>query len=117
MKKLFILLLLSIPCLSSNANQGYEPLELSVNIIDQGPLKGSHKAPHRIPSIYIDGHTLFFPSNHSGYLIIISQDDEIIFYSSVLEGVTQFELPYYLNGEYDIQFYTENYIYSSFINL
>jgi len=86
--------------------------------IDNDPIGPGHsKSPMRIPDIYLDNYTLDLPSIHRQYIINLIQDGEVIYSSIIPEGMTEFELPGYLCGDYVIQFIQETYCFIGYIIL
>lgn len=79
-------------------------LNIDVEVIDEEPaISGPRKTIVRIPRIYQDGYKLTLSSFHPEYIINIVQDDEVVYSSVIPAGVTEFELPSYINGECVIQ--------------
>lgn len=104
MKKLFIMLL-CLSALSVNSTYAEEKkIDLSVEIVDETTYyPGRGKAPLRMPRIYQNRYKLTLSGSHPEYIINIVQDDEVVYSSVIPAGVTEFELPSYLNDECTIQ--------------
>ena len=80
-------------------------LNIEVGIIDDKPVSPGHsKTVVHMPRIYQDGYKFILSNSHPEYIINIVQDDEIVYSSVIPAGVTEFELPSYINGECIIQF-------------
>ena len=93
-------------------------INLGCQKIDNKPIgEGHSKAPMRMPIIYQDGYTLSLSTFHPEYIINIVQEDEVIYSDIILEGMTEFELPNYLSGNYQIQFISEDRSYYGQIDL
>lgn len=106
MKKLFIMLLWLSAWSVNSAYAEAVIIDLNVDVeyVDETPVyPGHNKAPIRIPRIYQDGYKLTLSSSHPEYIINIVQDDEVVYSSVIPAGVTEFELPSYLNDECTIQ--------------
>ena len=95
-----------------------EEIPLVASIIDDYPtMPGKGKSPLRVPSVYRDGYILTISASHPEYIINIVQDDEMVFTSVIPAGVTEFELPAYIEGECQIQFVCGRFSFIGFINL
>lgn len=118
MKK-FLLFLVCLSLLNSTfAFAEQEEIPLIGGWVDNTPsYPGKGKAPMRMPTIYIDGYTLSLSPSHPEYIIDILQDDEIVYSSVIPEGVVTFDLPQYLEGECIIQFVTERFCFTGYIEL
>lgn len=117
MKKLFVLLFCLFAWGASPIYAIGDPIDLGLQIIDDNPTNpGKGKAPMRMPRIYQDGYTLTLSSFHPEYIINIMQGDDIVFTSVIPAGVTEYELPAYLNGSYTIQFINGRYCFTGYIN-
>lgn len=60
------------------------------------------RAPMRVPSLYIEGHTLSFDEFYLGYTLQLVQDDQVVYTYQILT-MDDLELPDTLSGEYEIQ--------------
>lgn len=118
MKKYLLVLLClftlnEMPALARRIPIGLEPSKF-----DDTPISSGHsKAPRRMPVIYLDGYTLSLSSFHPEYIINIVQDDEVVYSSLIPKGVTEHDLPGYLEGEYLIQFVSESNCFTGYIIL
>ena len=86
-----------------------QKVDKTPNIPDKG------KDPRRMPVIYQDGYTLSLSPYHPEYIVNIVQDDVVIYSSLIPEGVTEYDLPSYLEGEYLIQFVSESNCFTGYI--
>ena len=66
------------------------------------------KAPMLIPSVYLNGYTLFVDDRLTGYTLELYQDDELAYQHVILYGECSIELPSSLSGEYTIRFINED---------
>ncbi len=66
------------------------------------------KAPMLIPSVYLNGYTLFVDDRLTGYTLELYQDDELAYQHFILDGECSIELPSSLSGEYTIRFINED---------
>lgn len=118
MKKLLILLLCMAAWNSTVSAEGKEFIELQISIIDEKPSRPTMgKVPLRVPTIYHDDHLFYLSASHPEYIINIVQDDEMVFTSVIPAGITEFELPAYIEGECQIQFVCGRFSFIGFINL
>lgn len=94
------------------------PIRIYVQDVDGKPsAPDRQKAPMRMPIIYLEGYTLSLSSFHPEYIINIVQDDVVVYSSLIPEGVTEYDLPSYLEGEYLIQFVSESNCFTGYIIL
>ena len=96
-----------------------EGIVLYVGIIDptkpDGPVK---RSPIRIPSVSIDGHTLYFNTPCDGCTLrLINEDGEVVYNMIIPENSSAISLPSFLFGEYEIQIVRDNYCFYGYINL
>lgn len=105
MKRLFIVstLLLSF-CLATFAdNTGKEPVILSAKTYGtESEHPEPPRAPIRVPSLYIEDHTLSFSSACVGYTLELIQDGETV-YSFSITDTDDLVLPDYLCGQFEIR--------------
>ena len=96
-----------------------EGIVLYVGIIDptkpDGPVK---RSPIRIPSVSIDGHTLYFNTPCDGCrLQLFNEDGKLQYVITIPENSESIELPSYLTGEYEIQIIRGRYCFYGYITL
>lgn len=60
------------------------------------------RAPMRVPSLYIEGHTLSFSSACVGYTLELVKDDEEV-YTYFIQTDDDLVLPSTLSGQYEIR--------------
>lgn len=93
-------------------------LNVEVEVIDEEPaITGPSKTVVHMPRIYQDGYILTLSSFHPEYLINIIQDDEVVYSSVISAGVTEFELPSYLDGEFIIKLVKGRFCFWGYISL
>ena len=114
MKKVFLLFTLIIL-----AVQGYSQTNLIPGMFGQklqfyvqwsGPIGGGHSIPRTPvcpPSVYMDGRTLYFESDHPAFTVVLVDTDGneacTLTVPSNQESVT---LPSDLTGDYELQLYS-----------
>ncbi len=69
------------------------------------PDDGGHsRLPVCVPTIYLDGHTLYFETSCDGCTLQLFDEDGNVVYSLVIPtGTTSLTLPATLTGDYEIQ--------------
>lgn len=117
MKKLFVFLFGAFIFSTSVSAQELVPLTLS--IIDDQPLShGYPKSPDETPTVYIDDYTLLFEANHSEYVLNIKDENNNLVYTTVVYSTqTQVVLPSNFSGDYVIELFTDNRLYTGLITL
>ncbi|MBE6256426.1 MAG: hypothetical protein E7103_00495 [Prevotella sp.] len=113
----FVLVMICILALGSgSAYAERSTVMFRAQKVDKTPsIPDKGKAPRRMPFLYQDGYTLIFSPHHPEYIIYIVQDDEVVYSSLVPDGVAEYELPYYLEGECMIQFVSESNCFTGYI--
>ena len=96
-----------------------EEIVLQVGIIDpteqNSPIK---RSPIRVPSVGIDGYTLYFNTPCDGCrLQLFNEDGEMQYTITIPEKSESIELPAYLTGEYEIQIIRGRYCFYGNITL
>ena len=101
-----------------------EQVELQVSIEDPTtPIGGPRKAPPcpsavQIPTVFLDGFTLYFDEPCNGCTLQLVDEDEEIVYSVVLpNGTTEWELPEFASGEYELQIIRGKYCFYGWIEV
>ena len=123
MRKIFVLitcLVLMHGHIMATEKDAFERIMLGVSVMDVNDtpiIPGKGKAPVRIPRIYKNGHLLLLSSSHPEYLLNIVQNDVVVFSSIIPEGVTEFEIPTLLEGEFTIRFVSRRYCVTGIIIL
>lgn len=120
MRKLFLISAffwaLSVPVLSQGV---LSPINLEVGLIDPTPSQGGqHKVPVQVPSVSLDGHTLYFFTPCDGCTLNLVDENDVVVYTLVIPaGTTSLALPSDLSGEYELQIIRGNYCFWGTITL
>ena len=86
-----------------------QPIDLEVGYFDPLPtIPGHGKSPIQPPSIWQEGHELYFDCNHSEYSVSIISNGVIVYSTVVPSTTTSIELPLWLSGQYEIQLYNDS---------
>lgn len=123
MKKVFLILLLSNSVLAYAHNLSYGSLPISLQVERVKPTSGVGgypRTPVAVPSVEQEGHTFYF--NNVGYdltMVLLDEDGEEAYTTSVPVGTTTVELPSTLSGSYELQLYPIDsaYYFNADINL
>ena len=96
-----------------------EEIDLQVEIIDPDfGNEGQQKGPVLVPSISIEGHTLYFATSCDGCTLRLLDENDVVVYSTIIPtGTTSLVLPSYLSGEYEIQIIQGNIYFWGYIYL
>ena len=124
MKKKF-LTIVAILCMafsaptSALADGELEQVDLEVSIWDPTTQKGGiGRSPVQIPTVFLDGFTLYFDTPCSGYTLqLVDEDGEIVYAVVLPYGTTEWELPDGLLGEYKLQIIRGRYCFWGWIEL
>ena len=121
-KTRFLFISLMTAMLSFTSFQVYadtEEVDLQVGIVDPNDGDGGqHKGPVLIPSISIEGYTLYFTTPCDGCTLRLLDENDVVVYSTVIPtGTTSLVLPSYLSGEYEIQIIQGNFCFWGYIAL
>lgn len=96
-----------------------EEIDFEVGIVD--PTENHepfHKGPVLVPSVSLDGYTLYFATSCDGCTLCLLDENDTVVYSTVIPtGTTSLVLPSYLSGEYEIQIIRGNYCFYGYIIL
>lgn len=123
-KKLFFILslimMVSLQCVAQNQSEPEaEPVELHVKKINPvqttGPIR---RSPVMAPTLSIEDHTLYFITPCDGCLLrLLNEDGEVEFAIEIPEESETLTLPFYLEGEYELQIIRGNFCFFGFIEL
>ena len=96
-----------------------DEIDLEVGIYDPtGTHEPFKKGPILVPSVFLDGHTLYFATSCDGCTLRLLDENDVVVYSTVIPtGTTSLVLPSYLSGEYEIQIIHGNYCFWGYIYL
>lgn len=107
MKRVFIVLMLVVMALQGSAKlqKVCDEIGFEVGIVDptenHEPLP---KGPIVIPSVSLEGHTLYFTTSCDGCTLRLVDENDDVMYSTVIQtGTTSLVLPSSLSGDYKIQ--------------
>ncbi|UPS44914.1 DUF3244 domain-containing protein [Prevotella sp. E15-22] len=124
MKKFFLIFnLIFMVSLSGIAQIQSDPqkqeVELSVKPIDpviiSKPIK---RSPAMAPSVSLSDHTLYFNTSCDGYVLrLVNEDGDIEYDIIIPEDTETLSLPFYLEGEYELQIIRDNYCFYGYIEL
>ena len=125
-----ILTIVAIACMAFSAptpafaDEELEQVDLEVSIIDPTlPNGGIHKAPPRpsavkIPTIFLDGHTLYFDTPCEGCTLqLVDEDEKVVYSISLPNGITEWEFPEALTGDFVLQIIRGKYCFWGWIEL
>lgn len=96
-----------------------DEIDLEVGIYDPtGTYEPFEKGPVLVPSVSLDGHTLYFATSCDGCTLRLLDENDVVVYSTVIPtGTTSLVLPSYLSGEFEIQIIQGNYCFWGYIIL
>ena len=121
MRRLVVLLFMFLLVGSSFADEPitYEEIPLQVSIVDpdanEAPIR---RSPVHVPTIGIDGYTLYFITPCDGCTLrLIDEDGEMVINMITSEDYSTINLPSYMFGEYEIQIIRGNYCFYGYINI
>ncbi len=119
MKKVLLMISFSFLLGVLNLNASEVP-DLEVGYIDpHSTLPGHGKTSVQVPTLWLDDHTLTFPSVHPVYSLDIILNGIVVYSVDVDESTSSVVLPSWLSGEYELQLYPDgtNYYFYGFIYL
>ena len=123
-KKLFLIfgliLMFSLGSVAQNPSEpDPEQVPLRVKPVNptqtSGPIK---RSPVMAPTLCIEDHTLYFITPCDGCLLqLLNEDGEVEFAIEIPEESETLTLPFYLEGEYELQIIRGNFCFFGFIEL
>lgn len=123
-KKLFLIfgliLMFSLGSVAQNPSEpDPEQVPLRVKPLNpnqtSGPIK---RSPVMAPTLCIEDHTLYFITPCDGCLLqLLNEDGEVEFAIEIPEESETLTLPFYLEGEYELQIIRGNFCFFGFIEL
>ena len=120
MKRFFLILFMAVSlptCLSVNAQEVEIPLTAE-KVIKSGEIEKPARGPVGIPSVSIDGYTLYINSSHPDCTVqLVDEDDEVVYEVFVAENVSTIQLPTVYSGEYRLNILWGNWCFWGYINL
>ena len=112
---MFIALVLGMLSFQSFNTMTIRPLDLTVGIIKIKPGGTSMPRNPVIPPIVaIDGHTVYFDTDHAAFTVmLVDEDEQVVYQVAVPSTVDEIELPSTLSGVFELQIYdgTDYYFY------
>lgn len=124
MKKLFLtlgfIMALSISGHSQvPSQQNSVPVCLQVKPVEPDLTKGPiRRSPVMAPSLSLEDHTLFFNTSCDGYVLRLVNEDGDVEYDTVIpEGTENLPLPFFLEGEYELQIIRGQYCFYGIVEL
>ena len=125
MKKYIFLFLTAL--LLSSVSMAQEPnlLEGSLRIIficehvnnNAGQINRP-RTPIEPPTVYLNDHTLYICSDGRDFDLQVATDDETVVYSTyVSSSTTEVQLPTTLSGNYVLQMFNGDYVFTGYISL
>lgn len=114
-----MLLLVGMSFADTQQLSSYEKISLQVCItdptLDHEPVRLSSV---RVPTIYLDGHSLLFSSSCDNCILtIINEGGDTEYMVTIPEETTTFSLPAYLSGDYCIQILQGNFCFWGYVTL
>lgn len=123
-KKLFLIfgliLMFSLGSVAQNPSEpDPEQVPLRVKPLNpnqtSGPIK---RSPVMAPTLCIEDHTLYFITPCDGCLLqLLNEDGEVEFAIEIPEESETLTLPFYLEGEYELQIIRGNFCFFGYIEL
>ena len=124
MKKTLMTIILCAAMLQVQASPPYPvgmQVHLHVEVIGINPGSVGHqlpKSPVQPPIVYLDAHTLYLCSEHSGFTLVLKDTDETeVFSTNIPENTYTVLLPSTLSGEYTLELWDDTYVFSGDIEL
>ena len=96
-----------------------DEIDLEAGIVDPtGSYEPPQKGPVLVPSVSLEGHTLYFATSCDGCTLRLLDENDVVVYSTIIPtGTTSLVLPSYLSGEYEIQIIQGNIYFWGYIYL
>ncbi len=121
-KIIYIICLLAVPLMCIADNFGGTLISFKTGYYNPvGTVNQNPKSPVEPPIVYIDGYTLTFMSDCSGYEVEVIDEQAgtpIEVYDTIIPtGATSMQLPSYLSGTYVIRFIFDDYYFWGYIAL
>lgn len=89
------------------------------SIVNPGEI-GNHnpRSPVEPPTVYLNDHTLYICSDGRDFDLQVATDDETVVYSTyVSSSTTEVQLPTTLSGDYVLQMFNGDYVFTGEISL
>ena len=95
-----------------------EQVPLRVKPLNPINTKPINRSPVMAPTLCIEDHTLYFITPCDGCLLqLLNEDGEVEFAIEIPEESETLTLPFYLEGEYELQIIRGNFCFFGFIEL
>ena len=121
MKKILIVLVLIALTLQGGAKVQKVCEDLTLQVRFDDPTEDHEplpKSPIMIPSVTLEGHTLYFATSCDGCTLrLLDANDNAVYSTVIPTGTTSLVLPSSLFGEYEIQIILGNICFYGYINL
>lgn len=123
-KKLFLIfgliLVFSLGSVAQNPSEP-DPEQVPLRVKPANPTQTSgpiKRSPVMAPTLCIEDHTLYFITPCDGCLLqLLNEDGEVEFAIEIPEESETLTLPFYLEGEYELQIIRGNFCFFGFIEL
>lgn len=123
-KKLFLIfgliLMFSLGSVAQNPSEP-DPEQVPLRVKPANPTQTSgpiKRSPVMAPTLCIEDHTLYFITPCDGCLLqLLNEDGEVEFAIEIPEESETLTLPFYLEGEYELQIIRGNFCFFGFIEL
>ena len=104
---------------SARSSSLFDELSLQVRLVDPSlPLRPIKRSPAKAPSLSIFDHTLYFATSCDGCILrLINEDGDVEYAIEIPENTSTITLPFYLDGEYELQILRGNYCFFGFVEL
>ena len=102
------------------AREQERSVNLTVGIDDNSQIHpGGPKTPILVPTVTLDGYTLFIDGNHADYTLeLIDENDTVVYSTFVPSTVSVVVLPSTLSGNYELRLYPGgSYYFYGYISL
>ena len=114
-----VLLALLVAGSLTSSTMSEQPVNLGVKVIKPIGGHGGHpKSPVDIPTVSLDGHTLYFFTPCDGCTLNLVDENDVVVYTLVIPaGTTSLVLPATLSGNFELQIIRGNYCFWGEITL
>ena len=118
MKKFFLVFLCAFMVGSMSLYAG-DDVNMNVGIDDSSIHPGGYKTPVLVPTVSIDGYTLYIDDSHADYTLeLIDENDTVVYSTFVPSTVSVVVLPSTLSGNFELRLYPGgSYYFYGYISL
>ena len=124
MKKAKLIIISSLTLLSlvlpNDCYAAKETVNMSSGGVEDWPVGNPYpKSPVEVPTVSIDGYTLFLDGNHADYTLeLVDANDTVVYSTFVPSTVSVVMLPSALSGNYELRLYPGgSYYFYGYISL